>query len=150
MKLTLTRRGDYVLRAALHLAENWQSGGYTKTRDVAAAVSLPISYTPQVLGLLARADLASARSGRDGGYRLARDPAEISILEVVEAAEGDLRSANCILRGGPCHWEVACAVHPAWARASEAFRQSLDQTTLAELAEVDRAMAEGAPERARD
>jgi Rrf2 family protein len=111
--LALTRRGDYAVRAALCLARRGGEGGYVKMREVAATMALPASYTPQVLRLLAEAGLAEARAGRDGGYRLTRPPDEIALLEVVEAAEGVFRLERCILRGGPCHWEQACAVHAA-------------------------------------
>jgi Rrf2 family protein len=136
MDLALTRRGDYAVRAALCLAR--QDGeGYVKIREVAAAMALPASYTPQVLRLLAEAGLAEARAGRDGGYRLTRSPDEIALLEVVEAAEGAFRLERCILRGGPCHWEQACAVHAAWSAAVQATRDSLARTTLADLVAAD-------------
>jgi len=138
MNLQLTKRGDYAVRAALHLARRWNEGGYAKTREVAAAMDLPRSYTPQVLGLLVRAGLAEARAGRDGGFRLTRSPERISLLEVVEAAEGSLAPEVCTLRGGPCRWEDHCAVHPAWSRASDALRASLSKASLAEVAETDR------------
>lgn len=138
MNLTLTRRGDYVVRAALCLASAWGERPYSKIREVARQMDLPVSYTPQVLGMLAKAGLAQAKAGRDGGYRLTRPPAEISMLEVVEAAEGSTTFRRCILRGGPCHADHACAVHPAWAAATEAFRASLASATLAAVAETDR------------
>ena len=100
-------------------------------------MALPASYTPQVLRLLAEAELAEARAGRDGGYRLTRPPEEIALLEVVEAAEGAFRLERCILRGGPCHWEQACAVHAAWSAAVQACRESLARTTLADLVAAD-------------
>ncbi|HWC40611.1 MAG TPA: Rrf2 family transcriptional regulator, partial [Actinomycetota bacterium] len=81
--------------------------------------------------------LAEARAGRDGGYRLARPADEIALLEVVEAAEGVFRLERCILRGGPCHWEQACAVHAAWSAAVQAVRESLVRTTLADLVAAD-------------
>ena len=138
MDLGLTRRGDYAVRAALCLARQaGGEGGYVKIREVAAAMALPASYTPQVLRLLAEAGLAEARAGRVGGYRLTRPPGEIALMEVVEAAEGGFELERCILRGGPCHWEQACAVHGAWSAAVEAFRDSLRQTTLAGLAAAD-------------
>jgi Rrf2 family protein len=136
MDLALTRRGDYAVRAALCLARR-AGGGYVKIREVAAAMDLPLSYTPQVLRLLAEAGLAEARAGRGGGYRLARPPGEVALLEVVEAAEGRFRLERCILRGGPCHWEQACAVHAAWSAAVQACRDSLAGTTLADLAAAD-------------
>ncbi len=146
MDLTLSKRGDYVVRAAICLARTWDgSGAYCKIREVADAMDLPRSYTPQLLGVLAKAGLAEAKAGRVGGYRLLRDPSEISVLEVIEAAEGYLISRRCPLRGGPCHWDDVCALHPTWARASEAIRSTLAVTSLAEVAAVDRKLAQGEP-----
>jgi Rrf2 family transcriptional regulator, iron-sulfur cluster assembly transcription factor len=137
MDLALTRRGDYAVRAALCLAKWGGDGRYVKIREVAQAMALPASYTPQVLRLLADAGLAEARAGRDGGYRLTRPPGQVPLLEVVEAAEGAFTLERCILRGGPCHWEQACAVHAAWSAAVQACRDSLRQTTLADLVAAD-------------
>lgn len=144
MDLTLSRRGDYVIRAAIHLAQRWDGhGSYCKIREIAEAMDLPLSYTPQLLGLLAKAGLAEARAGRAGGYRLARDPATIPVLEVIEAAEGRLGSKRCPLRGGPCHWDDVCALHPTWVAVSEAIRATLAGVSLAEVAAVDRRLAVG-------
>ena len=137
MDLALTRRGDYAVRAALCLAKWAGDGRYVKMREVAQAMALPASYTPQVLRLLAEAGLAEARAGRDGGYRLTRPPGQVPLLEVVEAADGAFTLERCILRGGPCHWEQACAVHAAWAAAVQATRDSLRRTTLADLVAAD-------------
>ena len=143
MDLALTRRGDYAVRAALCLAK-WDAAGYLKIREVAAAMDLPASYTPHVLKLLATAGLAEAKAGPDGGYRLRSRPERISLLQVVEAAEGSFNLERCILRGGPCHWEQACAVHGAWVAAMQACREALERTTLADLVAVD-AQLEAAP-----
>ncbi len=144
MNLTLTRRGDYVLRSAICLAAAWDGiGGYRKIREVSEAMELPRSYTPQLLGTLARAGLAEAKAGRVGGYRLSRPPERISVLEVIEAAEGHLLSERCPLRGGPCHWDDVCALHPTWVEASEAIRSTLAKTSLAEVAAVDRHLEAG-------
>jgi Rrf2 family protein len=144
MDLTLSHRGDYAVRAALCLAAAWDGHGmYRKIREVADSMELPPSFTPQILGLLADAGVAEAKAGRDGGYRLTRDPADITILEVVEAAEGTLASEHCALRGGPCHWDDVCALHPTWMKASEAIREALGRTTLAEVVAVDRDLQAG-------
>ena len=143
MDLALTRRGDYAVRAAFCLAKWAGDGRYVKIREVAQAMALPASYTPQVLRLLADAGLAEARAGRDGGYRLTRPPAEVPLLDVVEAAEGAFTLERCILRGGPCHWEQACAVHAAWSAAVQACRDSLRRTTLADLIAADARLEAG-------
>jgi Rrf2 family protein len=135
--LKLTRRGDYAVRAALCLAGLWGDGRYLKIREVAAAMDLPPSYTPQVLRLLADAGLAEAKAGRDGGYRLVREPGRVTLLQVVEAAEGPITLDRCILRGGPCHWEQTCAVHGAWGAAVKGWKESLAATSLADLVAAD-------------
>jgi Rrf2 family protein len=143
MDLALTRRGDYAVRAALCLARRAGGGQYVKIREVAETMALPASYTPQVLRLLAEAGLAEARAGRDGGYRLTRPPDAVALLEVVEAAEGTFQLERCILRGGPCHWEEACAIHGAWSAAVQACRDTLRQTTLADLVAADSRLEAG-------
>jgi Rrf2 family protein len=143
MDLTLKRRGDYAVRAAIALAREADSGRAVKNREIASEMGLPFRYTPQILRLLARAGLAEARAGRGGGYRLTRRPKDISLLEVVEAAEGPLAPERCTLRGGPCRWDDMCAVHPSWEAATEALRASLGAVTLADVSEVDRGLESG-------
>jgi Rrf2 family protein len=141
MNLSLTKRADYTVRAALCLAERWESGDRVTVSEVARRMSLPRTYTPQILGLLTGAGLAEARSGRGGGYRLTRSPAAISLLDVVEAGDGRVGSTRCILRGGPCRRQDECAVHDAWFGASEAFRASLSGVALDGVAAAPRPSA---------
>jgi Rrf2 family protein len=138
MDLTLSRAGDYALRAAVCLANAWGDGGYVTIAQVVENMNLPASYTPQILGMLARAGVAESRPGRGGGYRLARSPTEISILTVVESAEGTLGNVSCPLSGGPCRWDDACAVHPTWSEVTASVRAVLERTTLERVAREDR------------
>lgn len=132
--ITLSKTGDYAVRSALALASSHGQGRFVTISEVAERMALPRPFTPQVLGLLAKAGIAESKAGRGGGYRLARDPADISILEVVEAAEGSLINTRCTLRGGPCRRDDRCVVHDTWMAAGEAFRRALAATTLAEVA----------------
>jgi Rrf2 family transcriptional regulator, iron-sulfur cluster assembly transcription factor len=130
MDLQLTRRADYAVRAALFLAAAWGDGSYRKIREVSAAMAIPRSFTPQVLGDLVGAGLAEARAGRGGGYRLTRPPSEISLLEVVEGSEGTLLPQRCTLRGTACDPTNPCPVHPAWFEAAQRLRGSLAEASL--------------------
>ena len=141
MDLGLTKRGDYVVRAAVSLARAAGSGEYRKVREVAGEMNLPLRYTPHILNLLVKAGLAEARAGQKGGYRLLRPPEDISVLEVVEAGEGSLRPTRCTLRGGPCRWQQMCAVHPALDEAYESLTAVLRSRSLASILEVDAQLA---------
>jgi DNA-binding IscR family transcriptional regulator len=142
--LTLTSRGDYVVRAAIALAAAWDgNGAYRKIRDVAEEMDLPASYTPQLLGILAGRAWPRPRPAARG---LSADPSslDVSLLEVIEAAEGHLVSRRCPMRGGPCRWDDVCALHPTWLKTSEAIRSTLARTSLEEVAGVDRDLDKGA------
>ena len=140
MDITLSKTADYAVRAALALAESGTGNDYVTIAEVAEQMTLPKTYTPQILGLLARAGIAESKAGRGGGYRLARSPGRISMLEVVEAAEGSLVNGRCTMRGGPCRWEDRCAVHDTWVQAAESLRRSLARTSLATVARADLAL----------
>jgi Rrf2 family protein len=131
MRMELGRRADYALRATLDLARH--EGKRRKARETAGAVDVPQQYLPQVMAALVRAGIVVSVAGRDGGYLLARRPEEVSLLDVVEAVDGPIRSTVCVLRGGPCTWDGTCAVHEAWSAAQEAFRAEFARTSLADL-----------------
>ena len=143
MRLELGRRADYAIRAAVDLAHHHGDGRRRKAREVAEAMAIPVSYVPQILAELVRAQLAISVAGRDGGYALARPPSQISLLDVVHAAEGDVVSTDCVLRGGPCRWDDMCAVHVPWSDAQHALLDSLAGTSLTDVVAIDRELAAG-------
>ena len=133
MRLELTRRGDYAIRAMLALAAA-DDDRPVSVRRIAGAMSIPAQILPSVMRDLVRAGLIDALAGRSGGYRLARAAVTISLLSVVEAVEGDTRRQTCVLRGGPCGLDGHCSVHDVFFAAQEAIRAELDGATLDRLA----------------
>lgn len=113
-------------------------GPRLKAHDIATRMDIPVSYVPRILATLVRTGLVASTAGPDGGYELTRDPAEVSLHEVIVAVEGPAASPACVLRGGPCRWEDACAVHEPWVRAQQAMVDELAATTFAQLVAADR------------
>lgn len=132
MRLELTRRADYGIRAVLALARA-ADGELRSARSVATDQDIPANFLPQVMRDLVRAGLVEATTGRTGGYRLARRPADVSILDVVEAVEGDSRRRTCVLRGGPCGGAAECDVHGVFHAAQEALLRRLADASLADI-----------------
>lgn len=143
MELRLSKRGDYVVRSAILLARAHPLDQPTKLRQVSADMGVPRTFVSQILGALVHAGLAVSSFGSHGGYRLARPPAAISLLDVLEAGEPGLDAADCALTDGPRRWEQACPLHDAWTRATAALRAELAATSLAELAALDEAIEAG-------
>lgn len=141
MDLSLTWRGDYVMRAALALAAGRGDGGWLKAAEIAERMEIPRTYVAQILAILVHKGLVDARAGPQGGYRLARDPSHVSLLAVVEAGEGELVSGRCVLRGSPCGRRGTCAIHDHWDRARQALRAELEATSLRDVVASAEGMA---------
>jgi Rrf2 family protein len=133
MRLELTRRGDYAVRAMLALARA-EGNGLMSARRIAEAMGIPVRFLPQVLGDLQRAGLVGASPGRSGGYRLARPASSISLLDVIEAVEGDSRRQTCVLRGGPCGRDGTCDVHEVFFQGQDALLAHFARSMLSDIA----------------
>lgn len=131
MRLELTRRADYAVRAAIALARRPEM--VVSGARIADEVQIPPRFVAQVMGDLVQAGLVQARNGRNGGYRLARPASEISVLAVVEAVEGDARRRTCVLRGGPCSPIGQCDVHEVFSSAQDALLERLSAASLASV-----------------
>ena len=130
MRLDLTKRADYAIRAVLALARAGD-GERLSVHRVAAEQGVPERFLPQVMRDLVRAGLVEGTVGRTGGYRLAKPSMEISLLDVVEAVEGDSRRRVCVLRGGPCAIDGVCDVHAVFSAAQDDVLRRLRTTTVA-------------------
>jgi len=131
--LELTHRGSYAIRAVLTLARA-DSEEVVPARRIAKDRDIPVRFLPQVLGDLSRAGIVEARLGRAGGYRLCKPAEEISLLDIIEAAEGDARRQTCVLTGKPCgQAPEPCDVHEMFYDAQEAILARLSETSVAEV-----------------
>ena len=131
MRLALTRRGDYAVRAALALSDEGEHR--LSAAAIAARMRIPASFIGQVMADLSRAGVVSSVIGRRGGYRLARPAREVSLLDAIEAAEPAGRVRTCVLRGSPCDVNGNCAVHETMVRGEDAVLDVLRRTTLHDI-----------------
>jgi Rrf2 family protein len=134
MRLELTHRGSYAIRAVLALARA-EDGDVLPARQVAKEMDIPVRFLPQVLGDLSRAGIVEARLGRAGGYRLSKPASDISLLDIIEASEGDARRQTCVLTGQPCGQGDPCDVHDMFFEAQEAILARLDGVSVADVVE---------------
>lgn len=137
MRITLTRRGDYAVRAALALVM-LDDGHPVSARRIAERMGIPPRFLAHVLTDLVRAGIAIGIAGRSGGYQLAAPAREINLLRVVDAVEDHGDHPRCVIRGGQCRTGGTCEVHVAFEAATAALRHELAAANLAELARDDR------------
>lgn len=125
--MRLTRYTDYALRVLIHLAA--AEGRLCSIAGIAAAYDISQNHLMKVVNDLGRAGYVSTSRGRGGGLRLARDPAEINIGEVVRHTEEGFNLVEC----GNCRIAPACGLTGLLAEALAAFIAVLDRRTLADI-----------------
>jgi Rrf2 family nitric oxide-sensitive transcriptional repressor len=121
---------EYALRAACHLAD--QAPRSRTTDQIAAATRVPRAYLSKVLQGLAEAGIVQSQRGVHGGITLKKAPAELTILEVVNAVEPIRRITTCPL-GLAAHGERLCPLHRRVDNALALVEQAFGSTTLAEV-----------------
>lgn len=129
--MQITRETDYAIRCVLHLAR--QPRRVVPAAEVAAAAQIPPVFLAKILQRLAKAGLVLSQRGVQGGFRLARDPGEINLLDVVAAVQGPVALNRCAATGVHCAFEDACPAHPVWVRLSARLARDLAKHTFKKL-----------------
>ncbi len=121
---------EYALRAALYLAG--EAPAAQTTDQIATATRVPKAYLSKVLQSLVRAGIVHSQRGLGGGMTLAKDPAKLTILEVVNAVEPIKRINECPL-GLASHGINLCPLHRRLDDALASVENAFRNTTLAEV-----------------
>ncbi len=131
MRLELTKKTDLAFQA-IDIISSSDADKVTGP-VLAETLEIPTQYLPHVMAPLTRAGWVTSTSGPKGGYCLATDLDEISLLDLVEAVEGEFDVSRC-LHLGPKHGKGHhCALHDPWMKARDALIHELGETTLAEM-----------------
>ncbi|MBK5221950.1 MAG: Rrf2 family transcriptional regulator [Acidimicrobiia bacterium] len=138
--MKVSTRGDYACRALLSLTLHTDHEGPTSVRDIAERTGLPQPYLEQILLALKGAGLVRSKRGVGGGYVLARDPAQISLADVVSAVDGPIVAGDFgePHQDGACDHEGQCVLLAVWADAGEHMRRHLEASSLADVASMSR------------
>ena len=131
----VSTRGDYASRALLSLALHVDERGPTSVRDIAERTGLPQPYLEQILLALKGAGLVRSKRGVGGGYVLARDPAEITLGQIVSAVDGPIVVGDFgePHQNGACDHEGQCVLLAVWSQVGKHMRNHLDSFTLADM-----------------
>ena len=128
--LKLTKKAEYGLIALRHLAE--MPGG-SSAKDIAVNYGIPLPLLSKILQKLAREGLLASEQGTRGGYRLARDPHEISALEVIRAIDGPIILTHCFTEHTECDQSGRCPVREPLRKVHEGILQLLENISISDL-----------------
>lgn len=103
--------------------------------EIAASENIPAKYLEGILNRLRTAGLIESGRGKNGGYRMAKDPAAIPMLEIVEAIEGRVKPVSCVDAPGSCIKGESCHPRNFWIGLKSTIDAYLAARTLKDVSE---------------
>lgn len=139
--MKISTKGRYALRVMLDLALH-DTGEFISLKDVSARQGITVKYLEQIMTVLTRAGYVRSQRGNNGGYRLAKDPAEYTAGDILRVMEGSLAPVAC-LEDVPnqCTRAQTCPTLPFWEGLADAINAYVDSVTLQNLKDQTTDMA---------
>lgn len=132
--IRVTKLTDYGVGLMAHLSKQ-PTDELATAPDLSEELALPLPTVRKILKILAKENLLVSLRGSSGGYRLARDPGEISLLEMVAALEGPMALTECAT-GEACDCERldVCGLRENWSLVNSLLQRTLENYTLDQMA----------------
>lgn len=134
--LKLTKKADYGLIALKHLSASADNRS-ASAKEIADRYGIPLPLLSKVLQKLARAGFLASEQGTNGGYRMARDPRNVSALEVIRAIDGPVILTHCFTEHGHCGQHDKCTVREPLRKVHEGILKLLGSITIAAMSQED-------------
>lgn len=130
--MKISTKGRYALRLMLDLALN-NTGEYIKIKNISERQEISEKYLEQIVTILSRASYVKSVRGAQGGYKLARDPKDYTVGEILRLTEGSLSPVACLDDETECSKIDDCVTIEIWKRMDKAISNVVDNITLLDL-----------------
>jgi Rrf2 family protein len=130
----LSKKADYGLIAVKHLAMHRDRHACSAT-EIAEEYGISTMLMAKVLQKLARQRIVSAKHGASGGYLLAKEPSQITALDVISAIDGPVLITSCVTSHGNCGASDCCTVREPLRRVNESILSVLSSVTISQMSE---------------
>jgi len=129
--MQITRETDYAIRC-VHFLSSTKDGTLIVDR-IAEQMCIPKTFLAKILQKLVKAGIVKSFRGAKGGCQLSRKPAEITLLDVIEAIQGPVAINACALDSRVCGLSSTCSVHPVWIEVRKEVENILRKKNFAEF-----------------
>ncbi|MCI8599078.1 MAG: Rrf2 family transcriptional regulator [Lachnospiraceae bacterium] len=139
--MKISTKGRYALRFMLDLAI-YSDGKYLPLKEISARQEISLKYLEQIVAQFSRLGFLDSVRGPQGGYRLARDPKDYTIGDILRCSEGSLAPVACLEHEvNTCPRQSSCGTLSFWVGFYKAIEDYVDSVTLADLVEEQRTKA---------
>ena len=130
--MQITRQADYAIRAVLYVSKLGQNQR-AATSQIAQEQHIPPSFLAKIISQLSIAGLLQTSRGARGGVMLAKEPEEITLLDVVESIDGPIALNECVNDENACTFGEDCPLRLIWCNAQEELVNRLKTTNFAQF-----------------
>lgn len=130
--MRISTKGRYGLRVLIDVALH-EGAGAVSLRDISRRQDISRKYLWQVVNPLKAAGFLRATRGTQGGYMLVRDPADISLYDIVKTLEGDDAIVGCLNGSERCDRCLSCVAREVWKHVETKMNEALRDVTLRQL-----------------
>lgn len=130
----LSKKADYGLIAVKHLATH-RGEHACSANEIAEEYGISVTLMAKVLQRLAKENVVVAKHGSAGGYQLAKDPGQVSALDVISAIDGPVLITSCVTSHGTCEATEKCSVREPLRKVNESILGVLGTVTIAQMSE---------------
>jgi len=131
--LIITRATEYAIRAILYMSRQ-PVGEIIYKKDICKAQDITPAFLTKIFQPLIKEGIVGSQRGVGGGFYLAKTPAEITLLDIINSQEGPVYLNQCLVAEGTCEREFFCPIHGAWAEIRKEFMTTLSRYDFASLA----------------
>lgn len=129
----VSTKGRYALRVMVDLAQQ-DSENFTPLKDIAERQGISKKYLEIIVKELVKGKMLIASSGKGGGYKLCRKPADYTVGEIIELLEGSLATVACLAKDAePCPRAPECRTLPMWREFDKMVHDYFYGKALADL-----------------
>lgn len=134
----VTRKADFAIRGMLHLGAH--PDGKASLDEIAEAEAIPKPFLAKILQALSKKNLIRSSKGPSGGFMLLRSLDKITLLDVIEAVEGEISLNRCLLDRNRCPRTGYCSAHIIWMECQEKLTATLKRHTIESLVNKEQSL----------
>lgn len=143
--LQISRRADYAVRVMIELGLRTDEEPLS-ARELSQKTAVPQAFLHKITADLVKRNLVRTFAGPHGGIALAQSTTNVTLLQIVEAADGPVCLNTCLLRPHECPRDRICPAHETWGRLQQMIVTELRKTKLDQLVTRARLLRQGAPQ----
>ncbi len=130
--MVITRATEYAVRTVIYLAQQPKNDIVLK-KDICRTQEVTPAFLTKILQPLIKVGIVSSQRGVGGGFLLAKDPREITMLDIFQAEEGQLKLNHCLVDSDFCNRDGYCSAHEVWDETQQEMAKTLKRYSIADL-----------------